>query len=102
MKEIFSQLRKCGISSFFYIDDSLLQEQSYQKCFDKTVILRNFLDSSGFKVNEEKSVFIPTQRIVFLGYIIDSVEFKVFSPKEKIEKIIKFSRKISDAKDVCI
>lgn len=39
--------------------------------------------SLGFKVNEEKSVFIPTQRIVFLGYIIDSVEFKVFLPKEK-------------------
>jgi hypothetical protein len=53
--------------------------ESYQKCFENSDVER----SLGFKVNEEKSVFIPTQRIVFLGYIIDSVEFKVFLPKEK-------------------
>ncbi|CAG2218547.1 unnamed protein product [Mytilus edulis] len=48
----------------------------------------------GFLVNKEKSVFIPTQRIIFLGYLIDSVQFKVFLTEEKIQKILKSANKI--------
>ena len=94
MKVIFSHIRKFGIKSFFYIDDLLIQEQTYEKCLENTNFLRQLLMSLGFKENKEKSVFIPTQRIVFLGYIIDSVEFKVYLPQEKVEKILKVSLEI--------
>ncbi|CAG2251887.1 unnamed protein product [Mytilus edulis] len=57
-------------------------------------MLRNLLHSLGFLVNKEKSVFIPTQRIIFLGYLIDSVQFKVFLTEEKIQKILKSANKI--------
>lgn len=36
----------------------------------------------------KKSVLTPSTRIRFLGHIIDSVQFKVYLPDEKIEKII--------------
>lgn len=36
----------------------------------------------------EKSVLTPSTRIRYLGHIIDSVQFKVYLPDEKIEKII--------------
>ena len=94
MKVIFSHIRKFGIKSFFYIDDSLVQDQTYEKCLENTNFLRQLLMSLEFKENKEKSVFIPTQRIVFLGYIIDSVEFKVYLPQEKVEKILKVSLEI--------
>lgn len=45
------------------------------------------LQSLGFIINEEKSVRIPTQRITFFGYILDSVLFRVFLTPQKIEKI---------------
>lgn len=46
------------------------------------------LKNLGFNVNVEKYVLIPSTKICYLGHIIDSVEFKVYLPDEKIEKII--------------
>lgn len=37
---------------------------------------------------EEKSVLVPTKRIVFLGNIIDSEKIVVYLPPEKVEKVI--------------
>ena len=94
MKVIFSHIRNLGVGSFFYIDDSLLHNPSQTVCYENTVMLRNLLHSLGFLVNTEKSVLIPTQRIVFLGYLIDSVQFKVFLTEEKIHKIFNAAVKI--------
>ena len=49
-------------------------------------MVHKFIESLCFMINMEKSNFIPMQRTVFLGYIIDSVQFKVFLPDEKIQK----------------
>ena len=46
------------------------------------------MQTLGFTVNEKKSVLIPTQRIVFFGFIIDSVEFKVYLTEEKLQKLL--------------
>ena len=46
------------------------------------------LDSFGFTINFTKSSLIPAQRIVFFGFIIDSVGFKVYLTEEKIQKIL--------------
>ena len=46
------------------------------------------LDSFGFTINFTKSSLIPAQRIVFFGFIIDSVEFKVYLTEEKLQKIL--------------
>ena len=67
------------MGSFFYIDDTLLHNQSDRICYENTLMLRDLLHSSGFLVNTEKSVFISTQRILFL---------------EKIHKIINAAVKI--------
>ena len=75
---------------------------------DKSICGSNFLtmvdtfQSLGFSINKEKSVFVPSQRIVFFGFILDSVLFKVFLPEEKIEKIIKMAQKLSCKKPVII
>ena len=42
------------------------------------------LESLGFIINKEKSVLIPSQKIVFLGYVIDSVAMTVSLPEEKL------------------
>lgn len=94
MKVVFSHIRSLGISSFFYIDDSLLQAIDYEESLLHTQTVKEFIESLGFSINLKKSSFIPSQRIVFLGYIIDTVLFKVFLPEEKIEKILDLSNKI--------
>ena len=50
----------------------------------------------------EKSVLHPTQRIEFLGIIIDSVEMTVFLPREKAELIFKRCQDILSMQEVSI
>ena len=38
-------------------------------------------------MNKEKSVLIPSKKIVFLGYVIDSVAMTVSLPEEKLSKL---------------
>ena len=47
------------------------------------------LQNQGFVTNLKKSVLHPTQRIEFLGMIIDSVEMTVPLPQKKVESISK-------------
>ncbi|VDI02304.1 Hypothetical predicted protein [Mytilus galloprovincialis] len=91
-----------GIDSYFYIDDSLLQAENFDLAVQNTEKVKTFIESVGFDINIEKSVFIPTNRIIFLGYIIDSVLFKVFLPEEKVRKIIELSNKMLKAHKVSI
>ena len=41
----------------------------------------------GFIINKEKSVLIPSQKIVFLGYVIHSAAMTVSLPEEKLNKL---------------
>ena len=48
----------------------------------------NTLQSLGFTINYEKSSLVPSQRIVFFGFLTDSVQFKIFLTEEKVQKIM--------------
>jgi hypothetical protein len=70
MKCVFSDLRKKGHCNTGYIDDSLLIGQSYDDIRDTVALV----DSLGFTIHPEKSVFISTQEIHYLGFILNSRE----------------------------
>ena len=46
-------------------------------------------DSLGFLPHPEKSVLISTQRLTYLGFILDSVAMKIYLTPEKRDKLIK-------------
>ena len=50
-------------------------------------VVVQIIESLGFIINKEKSVLIPAQKIVFLGYVIDSVARTVSLPEEKLNKL---------------
>lgn len=52
------------------------------------LILLMHIDSFGFTVHLEKSVFIPTQSRTFVGIIIDSRLMTVQLTKEKMSQIV--------------
>jgi hypothetical protein len=60
------------------------------------------LESLGFVVNQDKSSLVPSQRIIFFGFIIDSVEFKVYLPDKKVQKIISKAKFLISKKNVFI
>ena len=71
-KPILATLRLKGHIIICYIDDLFLLGISYNECVSTIIDTFTLLESLGFVIHSDKSVFIPTQRIVFLGYLIGS------------------------------
>ena len=63
-------------------------EQCKDRCLTNTNNITSTLESLGFVINRNKSILIPNQKLIFFGFIIDTVEFKVFLTEAKINKIM--------------
>lgn len=87
LKPVYSYLRQLGHMSASHIDDSYLQGDDYTDCVNNVLATLKLFDSLGFTNHPEKSSLIPKQTITFMGFIIDSVEIKVYPTQEKIEKL---------------
>ncbi|XP_046844499.1 uncharacterized protein LOC124438412 [Xenia sp. Carnegie-2017] len=72
LKPVYGHLRAQGLLSVGYIDDSYLQGYSYDDCRHNVSTTSTFLSELGFCVHEEKSNFIPSQEIEFLGFLLNS------------------------------
>ena len=77
MKPVFASLRAKGHISSAYIDDSCLQGSSYRECLSNISDTVNLMDSLELTVQPEKSVFVPKQQIIFLGFLLCSVTMTV-------------------------
>ena len=62
----------------------------------------DLLDNLGFVINLKKSVLCQTQRIEFLGMIIDSVEMTVSLNQEKVKLISKRYQDVLSMQEVLI
>ena len=86
LKPVFAELREEGVECFPYIDDSLVVADSPGVCKEGLDKLSQRLDSLGLVVHQEKSVFVPSQELVFLGFRLDSRTMTVSLPEDKVEK----------------
>ncbi len=101
-KVLFSSLRKEGFVSTNYIDDCLLLAQDRNTC---KLNVRKTVDISlkaGFTIHPEKSILEPTTRIIYLGFILDSVEMSVRLTPEKALKLKKEVKKLRKANKTSI
>ena len=87
LKPVFATLREQGYESVIYVDDSFLLGDTFQECLDNVVATLDCLESLGFVVHPDKSMFHPTQEITFLGFIINAVDMTVRLTVEKKTKI---------------
>lgn len=71
-------------------------------CLKNSKTIVSVLESLGFTINMKKSVLIPVQRIIFFGFIIDSVQYMVFLTDEKICKIIYMAKILLKEKVIVI
>ena len=87
MSPPFKHLRSKGHLSVKYLDDSLLIGETARICLNNVTDTVNLLRSLDFNIHPDKSVFVPTQKITFLGFIIDSVKMTITLTEERKEKI---------------
>lgn len=91
---VIGVLRKDGYKVVRYIDDLLLIWNSEEEAKSGTKEVVRVLESFGFTINTEKSVFVPAQRMEFLGFVIDTTENSLSLSKAKMSGIKKEAKKI--------
>ena len=88
LKPALAYLRKQGHTSVIFIDDSWLKSEEYDTCIANIIATLGLFDKLGFVVHPDKSVLIRTQRIVFLGFILDSLKMWVSLTPERAQKLV--------------
>ena len=69
-----------------YLDDFLVIGESREACQAAFEALLSLLKNLGFRINWSKVVH-PTQRLVFLGVLIDTVQCTLSLPEDKLEAL---------------
>ena len=87
LKPPLTELQKQGHISASYIDDLYLQGRTYDLCVSNVIDTFIQFDSLGFTIHPDKSVFIPSQRLVPLGFINDLVAMTITLIPEKALKV---------------
>ena len=72
-KPLFAYLREQGLSSIVYVDDTLLGSDTFEECQDNFFSTLARLEDLSFYIHPQKSIFTPTQDIIFLGCHINTL-----------------------------
>lgn len=87
MKPVFSFLRKQDHISPPYIDDLFFMGDNYNECALNVIQTAKLRDEFLFVVYPNNSLLVPTDVIVYLGFILNSVLMAVSSTHEKAQKL---------------
>ena len=89
LKPAFSYLREIEYLSVVYVDDSYLQGETFEECLQNITETVKLLQSLGFTIHPEKSVLKPTQKLAFLGVVLNSKTMTLTLADAEKERIIK-------------
>ena len=88
LKVPFTLLRSQGHGNSAYIDDSCLLGFTYENCIQNITDTVTLFDKLGFTIHPDKSCFVPTQILTYLGFILNSKEMLVSLTAEKADKLV--------------
>ena len=77
-----------------YLDDGLGGADTFEKCKDVSLVVKNDLFNFGFIIAEGKSNWNPVQESIWLGLIWYTVEGKIRVTQDRIDKILSCLRYI--------
>ena len=87
LKPILAVLGRLGLKYVSYIDDMLIICASKHELILQVATVLKLFMYLGFIINDDKSIVVPTKRIEFLGFTIDSTQMMIFVPATKLIKI---------------
>lgn len=88
MKPVMNKIRELGILSVIYIDDLLIVKNSYDSCKRTSNLVKVLLEHLGFIINHQKSSQEPSQKCKYLGFIINSLDFRLELTDNKKNQIV--------------
>ncbi|CAM5140901.1 unnamed protein product [Natator depressus] len=81
-------LCRCQVQVFPYLDDWLLKAESQTRVVQHISLVRDTFLRLGLILNEPKSILTPTQRIEFIGALLDSTVVRAFLPELHFKAIV--------------
>ena len=93
LKPAYASLRRNGNQSVAFIDDSYLQGATFHDCQNNVIATVSQFTRLGFIIHPEKSQLWPSQQLVFLGFLLDSILMCVKLTSEKHTKLRKLCTK---------
>ncbi len=87
MDAAHSPLRQMGIRILNYLDDCLILAHSQVVLTSHKTLLLSHLGCLGLRVNFAKSILLPSQRVSFLGTVINSVQMTTTVSAERATTI---------------
>lgn len=94
LKPPISHCQRNGAVVSGYIDDLITLANTFTKCFNNINLIIDTFSKLGFVIHPEKSLFVPSQCITYLGFIIDSKTMTVSLTNERKENINALGRKL--------
>jgi hypothetical protein len=94
MRPVVQTLREMGIRVVIYLDDLLFLGETQEVCLKSLTLAMSLLQSLGFVINMKKSILTPTQKILFLGTIVDFTTMCFLIPAEKARAIREMAVKL--------
>ncbi len=91
MDAALSPLRQMGIRILNYLDNWLILAQSEVELLSHRTLILSHLERLGLRVNFAKSALSPSQRISFLGTVLDSAHMRVVIAPERALAIQKLT-----------
>ena len=85
---MYASLRSLGHIVFGYIDDSYLQGDNVQTCKENVSATLSTFTNLGFLPHEEKSVVEPTQELVLLGFVLNSLTMTISLTPLRSQKLV--------------
>jgi hypothetical protein len=102
LKPVAALLRSLGVRVVFYLDDILLLRQNKDELWKIFHQVVDLLQNLGFTVKREKCSPLPTQQLIFLGALLNSVTMNLSLPQEKLSAITMTAQEILHSHEVSL
>ena len=95
VKPIVALLHRRGVCCGAYLDDVIIWARSHLSAKRGVRLARRVFRRLGFIINAEKSVFLPSQRLEYLGFIWDTTSMTLAVPRSKRAKLRRCAQAVS-------
>jgi hypothetical protein len=87
MKPVFKKWRDQGLLVWVYLDDILVVNANRKSLEKETALILEDLETLGLTVNHKKSVLVPTQEVMYLGFNLNFVKGCLEVPHQKLKTV---------------
>ena len=76
-----------GLRIIVYLDDGLCATKGETNALEASALVQSTLNSAGFVAHATKSIWKPTQRLQWLGFVVDLSKGQIEVPEDKLAAV---------------